>query len=224
MQIVGTESGRTSYLLAWEEIRPLGGITPGVLVPALTERYKFRYPPEHPRTWAEAQNRVSEFRGGSFEYGSRQIPVAIIAYSDALGVECANTDDSDVVMDDLMKWARELGFREFIRPPVKLYVSKVVVKFDTELERLFKNWSELKSLMVEPASNHYGDIQPFGFARFDFRADSRKVVNSYLVSAYDFERRANEDYSENRYVCTAPLSTGEHFTFLERLEKLASAT
>lgn len=222
MQIIGTEAGRTSYLLAWEEIRPLAGMAPSVLVAALTERYGFRYPPEQPRSWAEAQNRVTEFRGGVFEFGGRQIPMAIIAYSDAIAVECMNTDDSDAAMDDLMQWSREIGFRDFIRPPIKLYMSKLVVKFETELERLFKNWNELKSLMVQPAIAHYGNVEPFGAIHIEFRSDSRKIYNSFLVSNYIFERRTNEEYAENRYVCTAPLSTSEHIALLGKLENLVS--
>lgn len=77
--------------------------------------------------------------------------------------------------------------------------------------------------MVKPTTAHYGDISPFGAFRFEFKSDPRKVSNTVLFSNYAFERRYNEDYSENRYVCSAPLSTAEHKQFLERVEALARA-
>jgi hypothetical protein len=222
MQVIGTEAARTSYIVAWEEIRPLSGITPNVLVPALTERYQFRFPPEPARSWVDSLSRVSEFRGGVFEYDGRQIPVlGIIIYSDAIAVECYHTDDSEIVMNDLMQWSRELGFRDPVRPLKKLYMSKLVAKFDTDLEGLFGRWSELQALMVNPATAHYGNISPFGALHLEFRSDAQKIVNAALVSNYVFERRLNEGYSENRYVCVAPLSTPEHIAFLERVEALA---
>jgi hypothetical protein len=222
MQIIGTESARVSYLVSWEEIRPLNGIPQTVLLPALVERYQFRFPPEPARNWAEAQSRITEFRGGVFESAGRQIPVlGIIAYSDALAVECFQTDDAEIVMADLMQWARDMGFRESVRPLKKLYVSRLVAKFDEDLEGLFGRWAELKALMIDPATAHYGDISPFGAFRIEFRSDANKIQNSTLLSNFIFERRNNEDYAENRYLCIAPLSSPEHKAFLEKVEALA---
>jgi hypothetical protein len=224
MQLIGTETGIASLILAWEEIRPLSLIPMNVVGAALTERYKFQYPPAQYRNYAEAQAAVHEFRSGALEHQDRLISVlGIIIYSDAIAVECSNTDDADIVLDNLMAWARGLGFREFIRPPQKLYGSRLVAKFDLPLERLFGISNDLISLMAASAESHYGSIQPFGMLNINFRADNRKVANSNLFSHFSFERRMNEPYDENRFVCSAPLSTSEHLTLLGQIEGLAKS-
>jgi hypothetical protein len=141
MKLISTEFGQSFQQYVIEELRPLSGglYFPG-LIAAVAERYKFATVPT-----------VSDVaqQGARFAEGFLPVNVKIIAirqlgiYNDGIIIAAWNTDDSDIVLKDVVSWATEMfKLREPItRYPIE-YLSSVVVEFDVTVERAFYLLSE----------------------------------------------------------------------------------
>lgn len=192
-------------------------------VAALVGRYRFQFPPSLDRPWKEIEGTILEFREGFLETAEALIAISQLdLYSDGLGVQCNNTEDAETVVNDLVSWAQETqGFRPFIRPPLKLFFSQIIVRFEKPIEGLFDKWAQIQRLLSEPIRKHYGIDQPASVNTLSFKCDPMTVLHANLMSEFGIERRVNEKFAEDRYFCKAPLPTSEHVALLERIEALA---
>jgi hypothetical protein len=219
VKFIGPNGGRCLKLFSWEEVRPLHGITPTILVSAITERFHFQFKPALP----VPPDTVVKLADGSIEINGALIPIQKFdIYTDGFAVECAQTDDAKLVSDEIVSWAQtDLGYRDFVRPPKIVYQSQVVVEFVPEFENLFKAWKIIQGILNESVQNRYGFSQDVDVYRVQWRGDAHTIVNNMLVSDFWIERKAAEPHSSNRWVCTAPLPMIDWLAMLEVIENLA---
>jgi hypothetical protein len=219
VKFIGPNGGRCVKLFSWEEVRPLRGTTPNILVSVIVERFHFQFKPTVP----VPPDTVIKFADGSTDIDGALIPIQKLdIYTDGFAVECMQTEDAKSVSDEIVKWAQtDLGYRDFVRPPKVIFQSQVIVEFAPEFENLFKAWKKLQSLLNDSVQNRYGFNQNVDVYRLQWRGDAHTVVNNTLVSDFWVERKASESHGLNRWVCTAPLPTDEWLALLESIEKLA---
>jgi hypothetical protein len=219
VKFIGPNGGRCVKLFSWEEVRPLRGTTPNILVSVIVERFHFQFKPTVP----VPPDTVINFADGSTDIDGALIPIQKLdIYTDGFAVECMQTEDAKSVSDEIVKWAQtDLGYRDFVRPPKVIFQSQVVVEFAPEFENLFKAWKKLQSLLNDSVQNRYGFNQNVDVYRLQWRGDAHTVVNNTLVSDFSVERKVSESHGLNRWVCTAPLPTDEWLALLESIEKLA---
>jgi len=219
VKFIGPSGGRCVKLFAWEEVRPLHGITPSILVPAVAARFNFQFLPPAP----VPMDAVVKFADGSIEIDGALIPIQKFdLYSDGYAVECSQTDDAKRVSDEVFNWAKtDLAYREFVRPPKIIYQSQVIVEFASGFENLFKTWKRIQSILNESVQNRYGFDQDVSAYRVQWRGDAQTIVNNVLVSDFWIERKAGEPYSSNRWLCTGPLPMIDWLALLEVIENLA---
>jgi hypothetical protein len=219
VKFIASSIGRCVQLFSWEEVRPPHGISSAMLAIAIAERYGFQVRPNLPIP----PDSVVRFGDGSVAINSTMIAIQKLeSYSDGLAIDCSNTDDAKLVVDDLIKWAQsDLGFKEFIRPPRVTFVSQVTVEFAPEFENIFKWWKKLQTLLNASAQGRYGFTQNINIHRLQWRADPHTTVNASLVSDFWMERKIGEPHSSNRWSCTGSLPTGEWVALLEAIEGVA---
>jgi hypothetical protein len=223
VKFIGSEVGRFALLFPWAEIRPLHGSTIALSVAALAERYKFQFLPDLNRPWKEVEGTTLELREGYLDTSEARIAIMELnIYSDGMSVQCTTTEDAELVVSDMLKWAQESqGYRPFVRPPLKLFYSQVVVHFQRPLEGLFAKWGAIQKLLnesIKERSSYEPDEQ---LLRLAFKCDPMTSLHADLTSQFLIEKRVGELFSEQRYFCTAPVPTKEHLVVLERLEALA---
>jgi hypothetical protein len=221
MKLIGSTIGRCVKLFAWEEVRPLHGISGAILAAAVAEQFNFQIRPPVPIP----SDAIIKFGDGSVIVNGAMTAIQKLdLYSDGFSVDCSNTDDAKLVSDEIFKWAQtELGYRDFIRPPKIIYLSQVTVEFSPEFENIFKGWKKLQSLLNEKAHQRYGFSQNVDVHRMQWRGDPHTVVNNTLVSDFWIERKAGEAYSSNRWHCHGVLPTDEWLSLLETIEAMAVA-
>lgn len=223
MKLVGTERGQVALLFPWVDIRPPQGMTITQTVMLLTERYRFQFPPSLDRPWTEIEGQTLRFFEGFFETDQAIIPItSLFVYSDGLAVECSDTQHAEAVVADLVAWAREShGFRPFMRPPLKIYASAVVVQFERSLEKLFGKWAKIRDSFSKPIQEVYGIPHDVSLNRLSVKCDPLSLLHANLISEYVLERRVGERFSEEIYYCAGPLPTARLVDLLGALEGLA---
>jgi hypothetical protein len=219
VRVISSTVGRCIKLFAWDEVRPVHGITPTLLARAVTEQFNFQIRPSE----STPPQDMGKFGDGSIVVDGTLIAIQKFdVHSDGYAVECTNTDDAKLVSDEIFRWAKaDLGYKDFVRPPKTIYISDVTVEFSPEFENAFKGWKKLQSLLNGSVQDRYGFVQNINVHRIQWRGDSFTLVNNLLVSDFWIERRNGEPYTSNRWHCHGPLPTDEWFSVLEKIEELA---
>ncbi len=190
---------------------------------AFTEKFKFQGPPNFVgRPWKELEASPIEFKEGVFALETGEIPImSFTLYNDAISAQCRLSDDAEVVLDGIMKWARDtLALRDFQRPPTRLYMSAIVVAFEKSVEAIFAKWNGIQEIFAPGIKNLYGVEDRLAPARITINCDPITTPRSVLVSEFLIERRLGEPYGENRFFVSGPLRTNDLIAATERLEKL----
>jgi hypothetical protein len=218
VKVISSTAGRCIKLFAWDEVRPVHGITPTLLARAVTEQFNFQIKPSGP-----APQDMGKFGDGSIVVDGALIAIQKFdIHSDGYAVECTNTDDAKLVSDEIFRWAKtDIGYKDFVRQPQIIYISDVTVEFDPEFENIFRGWKKLQSLLNGSAQGRYGFDQNINMYRAQWRGDAFTIVNNLLVSDFWIERRIGEPYTSNRWHCHGPLPTSEWLSLLESIEGLA---
>jgi hypothetical protein len=221
VKLIGSTIGRCVKLFAWEEVRPLHGISSAILAAGVAEQFNFQGSPPIPIP----TDAIVKFTDGTVIINGSVIAIQKLdLYSDGFSVDCSNTDDAKLVSDEIFKWAQiNLGYRDFIRLPKIVYLSQVTVELAPEFENLFKGWKKLQGILNEIAHKRYGFSQNVDVHRMQWRSDPHTVVNNTLVSDFWIERKAGEPYSSNRWHCHGVLPTDEWLSLIETIEAMAIA-
>lgn len=189
-----------------------------MLAAALSERFEFQTRPTFPLTEGSAKF----MDGATLVDGTLIAILKLESYNDGLAVDCSNTDDAKLVMDEIFNWARaELGFRDFIRPPKEIFISHITVELSPDFNKIFKSWVQIQALLNASTQGRYGFDKNVDLYRVQWRGDPHTIVNNALVSDFWIERKAGEPHTENRWHCSGPLPTQEMIDLMGTLERLA---
>jgi hypothetical protein len=211
--LVSHEEGRTLQLISADEIRPLrGGVFTPDAITAIATKYRFQKYPTSP----EPETRRYEI--GVAVIDGITIPINNLEiYADGFLVSTNNTDDSDLVLGDLLEWGMQIGLRRptTIVPPK--YVSRIVVDFEKRIDVL----AEVFGILSQAASEAFVD-----------RPDNLNIINIQVgpfpptqypyQTTWQLARRTTDPIAPLRYISSAPLSSDAHFAFLETVERRLS--
>src|SRR6266446_2506976 len=113
MKLISTEFGQSFQPYLIEELRPLnGGLHLPALIAAIADRYKFASVP----TLNDALQQGAKFAEGFLLFNEQIISIRQLGvYNDGMIVVGWNTDESDLILQDVMTWATQT-FR--LREPI----------------------------------------------------------------------------------------------------------
>jgi hypothetical protein len=218
MKVIGHLNGIVAYREAVEEYQPERGTVQRDLAELVRTNYQFQVFPifgpgiQMPDTL--------NFAGGKFANDGNSFAIAqLVMTQDGDIAACVTTDQADVVLSDLMRLLDEnLGFKLQIAQKVKSYLSTVVVEFDRGLEQYINQLGRIAGII----NRFRPGRPPFNIKRVGFGLRDTILPNNPLAAIeggeFLIERRAGRPFEENRYFCSAPLSSGEHVHALEQIE------
>jgi hypothetical protein len=189
------------------------GFLPDV-IQALKERYAFvsaEIIPADP-------NQGNVFRVGKLTYAERDINISElhVYHLGAAVMTISDTNDSEIVLDDLLAWAS----------------SRFKVTFSEHGKRAYS--SQLEFELRRPLPDYFPHLKPIGISMSRLLPDFWPVKPLYEVSSVSFsfdpsirlaglgniriERREGIPYDANLYFSEAPLRTKDHIAVLEAFE------
>jgi hypothetical protein len=223
MKFIGPIQGIAAYRKPPEEYQPETGMLPQELVELVRVTYGFQsFPQLQPNAPMQAPQ---DFQMGRFstDRGSCVINRLIMTIDGDIAI-ATRTEQADLFLDDLMRLLDEnLGYRLRVGAIRKRFVSNIVIEFDRGLENYLVKFSEIIGVINEsrPAERLPFNIKRLSFGEMDiFPAPTDPLV---LIERGDFtiERRTGHSFEENRYFCSAPMTTEDHIGVLERIEAIA---
>lgn len=218
MRLVSTQLGKVAYVVSSDEAGPKDGVYGPEFERLIAERYAFPNQPERP------EGGSLRFDGGRMVAGTRKVNVpALILYSDAVVIETLHTDQSQLVLQDLMTWmGQAFGFREPRTKPLLLFESNVVVDFENPTHKIISTFEETsRSLSAAMKATYDRDLR-FDFSGVSIASDPTALpatIASYFKTDFTINRRLNRPFAENRFFCVAPLPTDVHLSLLDDFDK-----
>lgn len=216
MNVISAEHGQSLQLFVAEEVRPPSGLYLPDLIRKISERYAFAIGPTN---YEIIMKEGAKYKEGRFVTEGRTIAIKDLGFFvDGVLVVALNTDDSDLVLNDLIVWASQnFGFRE---PRTKLprrFVSSVIVEFEAELGRALLAFDELQEGFASSVKEKYGVDPEINASRIALAADPTKLPAGTTFE-FMIERRVGRPFSENRYFSSATLPTTSHLDLLAAFE------
>jgi hypothetical protein len=140
-------------------------------------------------------------------------------YSDGIIAAAYNTNDSDVIVNDVASLARDdFGFREPITHFPRAYVSSVIVELDHSIDDYLSMIEGLRDDFSSLVKDHYGKTNLIETTRLTIAADPM-TLPPHTNFNFSIERRAGVPFSQNRYFSAASLSTAAHLDLLRRFDE-----
>ncbi len=217
MNLISTEHGQSLQLFVAEEVRPPSGLYLPDLIRKISERYAFAILPANYET---VFKEGAKYKEGRFVTEGRTISVKELGFfADGVLAVTWNTDDAEIVLNDLIVWAgQNFGFREARTKLPRRFVSSVVVEFDVELSRALTAFDELQEGFASAIKEKYDMYPEINASRIALSADPTKL-RPETTFEFAIERRAGRPFSENRYFSSATLPTASHLDLLGAFER-----
>jgi hypothetical protein len=215
-------------VLSAQAIRPVV-TAPAVYIPdvveALKDRYGFVVVPHTPE---QVLNRESlTFGHGKFVHEQRtMLIVSLKIFAQAFLVETGtSTEDSDLVIDDLLKWLPTSGLSVTVHElgTGRIYMSHLEVALSVPLEHWFPMTAKIGEMIADSfrRQGRSQEVPPFQVYFLGMNVDPTNVPHP---CDFRIERRLNVPYVENKYFAQAPLTTAEHITILRAVEEAVLST
>lgn len=225
MKLIGVDFGRVVLLFQPEEVQPKHGVHQKTVVQGIRDRYEFSL---------NADQVVSSimkgdpspgfiFKDGFFNHGTKRIAIGELGiYADGISVTASSTLDAERFVADVFQYLiQEFDYRPFKRSPEKLYVSQVVVTFDSGPRALTQLMSNAASAIGSSVAKllQRSDLPQPSLTRVAFGWDKRQVTLPFGEGEFVIERRANVPHEDGHFFSRAPLPTEEHLKTLEAIEQ-----
>lgn len=218
MNIVAFSSGSFIALFPLEAFAPLGGLNERRTVDAIRERYKFANSPNMSSSRAELERSGIVFEWGVHETAAGQATInKLSVHNDGVVVRSNKTEYAEAFFNDITGWlVQEHGCRTVqIRP---LYVSEIVVDFEAPMTNMIDKYREVVNLLLSRVDGNQGvKIAALNAISFEF-----STTNSLAIAKFLIERRVGTTVEDERYFCSAPLTTERHLEVLQEIERLFS--
>jgi hypothetical protein len=219
MKIISIENGRTTWLFPVEEFMPLRGTDGKKIIDAITARYDFSHPPDNP-TRADIEKNGLKFSDGHLRLnGELTNVIEFFIFSDGIVASATTTEGAEAFLNDIYHFLRtEFDFREIISAVKKINLSTVVVEFETSLSVAQKGYNRISNLISEQLNIAEKTQYPAELARMDFVLNKDPEFRPQNPPRFMIETRANAPFAQHRYYSSAPLTTRQHLTVLEKIE------
>lgn len=223
MKLIGPLQGYAAFRETIEEYLPKQGVVQNEIIELISRHYAFQSFPRLPP--GSAPTPILIFSGGKFESGADAFAISqLVMHPNGDVVVALTTEQAETVLNDLIRLLdSELGFRLGESQKKKSLLSNLVVQFDVNFETQIAAISKICDI-VNAARG--GEMQ-VALKRLSFGHGDIEQTNDPLemVERADFliERRKGATYAENRFFCSAPLSTTDHVRVLEEIEAVTLA-
>jgi hypothetical protein len=219
MRLIGSLQGYAAFREVVEEYQPERGIVQNDMIALIVERYQFQ---GFPRLAPGAPPLPSlVFGAGKFESGEQSFAIAQLAmFAHGDVAITVTTDQAELVLNDLIQLLdKELGFRLGSANKKKRFLSNIVVEFDAGLEIYLDKLIKMEAA-IAAAGLENAKLKRLAFGEGDVQQTNDVIV---MIETADFliERRQGAAYDQNRYFCSAPMSTSDHFRVLQLIESIA---
>lgn len=187
MKFISIEQGRVLDLVPLDEIRPNFGIYLTEFVTAINERYGFV---SWPNDLSEAVSAGAKFQHGRFIVdGTQAVIKELGVYSDGIIVDTFSTHISDLVLDDLLNFAKDkFALRERATPARRIYTNVAVVEFERNVERGLGKLATIGNLLAESLRSAYGWDYEYNVHRIAFSVDPLGIPQ-FRNTQFFIERR-----------------------------------
>jgi hypothetical protein len=219
MNLAAILKARTLAFIDVNELNQRGRIRFSDLVPAIVERYSFQ---SFPTKWEDFD--LSD-KGVSFRSGRMGDVVIdeLKIYSGLSYVESlSNTDDSRLVLIDLLEWgARDLGLT-YTDGVIKHWAYISQISFTSEFPLLRSLSSPLDRIAHrtgKKVSEFFGE--EISYYPMNFVAGHDPRVRKNGIAVFSVQQRAGVKFGENKFFSEAPLPTDVHLDFLREIESEA---
>ena len=214
MKVVAFSSGTLASLFPLEAFAPLGGLDERQIIGSIGERYNFGTSPTiSSHVELERDGLVFEFGFFATQLGEVTIQRMSI-HNDGVVVRANKTDHAEAFFNDLTDWlVEDYGCRQIIKKP--LYLSEIVVDLEKPAARLFSKCEKIVNAIL---SNVHENREARGAALNGISIEF--ATTSVPIPKFTIERRAGTSAEDERYFCSAPLTTQRHLQVLEEIERL----
>jgi hypothetical protein len=227
MRVINSIQGTAAVAVSADEVAPPNGVVVASLLDLVANTYKFASRPASPGAAIPFVGAQFAFQSGVLEVGNEKLPITQLAIlSNADVVTSTTTEIADKVLDDYMdRLDKDLGFRFSSATKKRIYQSNIVVEFEGGVEEKIATLGKIESLLSREIKREL----PFKIKRLAF--GSGNIAPAFVplsiatIENSDFflDRRQDQDYSKNRYLCGAPVSTAEHIRIMSLFEKELTA-
>ena len=216
MNIVAFSSGSFIALFPLEAFTPLGGLNERRAVDDIRERYKFVSSPNLSSSRAELEQTGIVFERGVHETAAGQVTINRLSlHNDGVVVRSNKTEHAEEFFNDVTSWlVEEHGCRQVRINP--LYVSEIVIDFEAPVSNMIDNYTEIANLLLSHIEKSRGvKVAVFGALSFEFVTNDSMETPKFII-----ERRVGTTVGDERYFCSAPLTTERHLEVLQEIERL----
>jgi hypothetical protein len=227
MRVINSLQGTAAVVVSADEVAPPNGIVVANLLDLVASTYKFASRPAPPNETIQLGGSQFAFQSGVLEAGNEKFPIVQLAIlTNADVVTSVTTEIADKVLDDYMeRLDKDLGFRFSSATKRRIYQSNLVVEFDNGIAEKIAALEKIENLLSREIKREL----PFKIKRLAF--GSGNIAPAFVplsiatIENSDFflDRRQDQDYSKNRYLCGAPVSTAEHIRIMSLFEKELAA-
>ena len=156
---------------------------------------------------------------GSFEARPDEyVDVTFTVYNDGLTADTrSSTKDSEAFLEQVMDFVSKGNFGLVYDPSMihrKAHLSEIIVHTEKTLYSINPKMAQFEKRLNELSS---GKLPTFHLSGITFRSDQTTPA---AASPFQFERRVNVPFSENRYYSAAPFATEDHMALLREFEEL----
>lgn len=212
MRIVSFINGTVVYGAAWEEIRPLAGISVYAVIDALKEKYRFNQAGLS-EAGQQAGFTIPHMQLGCYQ-GSDIGITSLEFQPQGIIVTCSTTDQAEKVLSDVLTFLKNsFGFRDPSHPRQKVYNSVVVSEFEFNIARTLDKWGKICELINAAMPAELPKLAPAG-VKFVTKEGAGPSI-SFAV-----ERRMGSPEGENWWFSNGPLDTNSHVKILEQIEMI----
>ena len=214
MKVIAFSSATLLSLFPLEAFTPLGGINERYVIEAIGQRYNFGTSPTL-SSRAELEKTGLVFESGFFVTELGEVIINRLAiHNDGVVVRTNKSEQARAFFDDLTNWLVEHhSCRKITHTP--RYLSEVVVDFESPASNMLANYDKIIDIIVSNVSEKRGATgATFGALVIEF------VTQSVAMPKFIIERREQSAVEDERYFCSAPLTTDRHLQVLEEIERL----
>ena len=218
MNIVAFSSGSFIVLFPLEAFTPLSGLNERRTVDAIRERYKFVSSPDMSSSRAELEQTGIVFERGVHETAAGQVAInRLSVHNDGVVVRSNRTEHAEAFFNDVTSWLiKEHECRQVRQKP--LYVSEIVVDFEAPVANMINNSKEIVNLLLSHVDKRR-EVKAAAFSALSFEFSTK---DSMAAAKFLIERRVGTTVDDERYFCSAPLTTERHLEVLQEIERLFS--
>lgn len=196
------------------DLAPKGGIDFPELAREMGKYFRFE---KSPQTLEEHDlTKGAEFHLGRF--GKKPI-TKFVVWPNILVLETrSSTDDSKSLIEEILLWGRERFNLTYEPGMIKKFGYVSDLTFYSDAPILSAN--PLLDRIADKASESLTSIwkEPVRFEPIEFKIGHDPLSRKWALAPFQITRRAETQFSENKYFSEAPLPTNEHISLLEEYE------